>query len=510
MYRNHFGLEELPFSVTPDPRFIYNSANYEEVLGKLRYGIEGRKGFIVVTGEAGTGKTTLLRRLMRSFSNRIAYAYIFNPRLKFTSLLRAILNDLGTPARTTDKESMLEQLNDYVLRQHTQGRIVTWIFDEAQGLSDEVLEELRLLGNLETDSEKLIQIILVGQPELESRLDRPKMRQFKQRVAHRHVLYPLAAHEVGPYLAARLNQAGYKGGELFNLTTVKLIAAYSRGIPRVINSLCDNALERAYQAGCTTITPEVIDDAAAELRLDGRLPSEIKPPVETVDAPSELANCRAPAIVDTGDRPDNLIAAGEYDTPPPIGSVARPVRAEFALDKKQLKFATGALTAIVVLAWGWAVSSPPRTEVTVSHTNKSTMEVRNLLPKLTVTRASVGTSSDRPGTSGLSPEILPRSSIGVLPESDPQTAERPRKTPPTPVATRKIIKPPAHKEFRVSVATLLRNKPTANADIIDTLRPGLRVEVASHGGEFLRVRSLGEDRVHGYVHVDDAFFEPLR
>ena len=119
----------MPFSVTPDPRFIYNSANYEEVLGKLRYGIEGRKGFIVVTGEAGTGKTTLLRRSMRSFSNRIAYAYIFNPRLKFTSLLRAILNDLGTPARTSDKESMLEQLNDYVLRQHSQGRIVTWIFD---------------------------------------------------------------------------------------------------------------------------------------------------------------------------------------------------------------------------------------------------------------------------------------------------------------------------------------------------------------------------------------------
>ncbi len=167
MYRNHFGFEELPFSVTPDPRFIYNSANYEEVLGKLRYGIEAKKGFIVVSGEAGTGKTTLLRRLMRSFSDRIAYAYIFNPRLKFTSLLRAILKDLGIPARATDKESMLEQINEYVLRQHKQGRIVTWIFDEAQGLSDEVLEELRLLGNLETDSEKLIQIILVGQPELE-------------------------------------------------------------------------------------------------------------------------------------------------------------------------------------------------------------------------------------------------------------------------------------------------------------------------------------------------------
>ena len=508
MYCNHFGFEELPFSVTPDPRFIYNGANYEDVLGKLRYGIEAKKGFIVVSGEAGTGKTTLLRRLMRSFSNRIAYAYIFNPRLKFTSLLRAILKDLGLSAMATDKESMLEQLNEYVLRQHEQGRIVTWIFDEAQGLSDEVLEELRLLGNLETDSEKLIQIILVGQPELDSRLDQPKMRQFKQRVAHRHVLYPLAPHEVSPYLAARLDQAGYKGEELFNLTTVNLIAGYSRGIPRVINSLCDNALERAYQVGCTTITPEVIDDAAAELRLDGTLPSEIKSPVETVDAPSELANCRAPAIVDTGGRADELISAGEYDTPPPIGSVARPVRA--AVDKKQLRFATGALTAIVVLAWGWAVSWPPRTEVTVSQTNKSTMEVRNVMPKLTVTHASVGTSSDRPDTSGLSPQVMPRASIGAPPESDPQTAERPDNTQQPPVATRKIIKPPTLKEFLVSEGTFLRNKPTANADIIDTLRPGIRVEVIGRGGEFLHVRTLGDDTVRGYVHVDDAFFEPLR
>jgi general secretion pathway protein A len=510
MYRNHFGFEELPFSITPDPRFIYNSANYEDVLGKLRYGIEAKKGFIVVSGEAGTGKTTLLRRLMRGFSDRIAYAYIFNPRLKFTSLLRAILKDLGIPARATDKESMLEQLNEYVLRQHKQGRIVTWIFDEAQGLSDEVLEELRLLGNLETDSEKLIQIILVGQPELESRLDRPKLRQFKQRVAYRLVLYPLAPHEVSPYLAARLDQAGYKGGELFNLTTVNLIAAYSRGIPRVINSLCDNALGRACQAGSTTITPEVIDDAAAELRLDERLRSEPKQSVETVDAPSELANCRAPAIVDTGGQADELISAVGYKTPPALESIARPVRADFAVDKQQLGFAIGALIAIVALAWGLAVSWPLRPEVTVSHTNDSAIVVRDVMPGLAVTPAPLKTSLDRSRPSWISVKIMPQAPVGVMRDSAPQTPERPGNAQHPPVANRKIIQPPALKEFRVSEATFLRNKPTANADIIDTLRPGIRVEVIGRGGEFLRVRSLGDDRVRGYVHVDDAFFEPLR
>lgn len=510
MYRNHFGFDELPFKVTPDPRFIYNSANHEEVLGKLRYGIEAKKGFIVVSGEAGTGKTTLLRRLMRGFSDRIAYAYIFNPRLKFTSLLRVILKDLGIPAGAADKESMLEQLNEYVLRQHKQERIVVWIFDEAQGLSDEVLEELRLLGNLETDSEKLIQIVLVGQPELENRLDRPRLRQFKQRVAHRHVLYPLLPHEVSPYLAARLDQAGYKGRELFNLPTVNLIAGYSRGIPRVINSLCDNALERACQAGAATITPQVINDAAAELRLDGRLPSETKPPGEKVDALRELANRGAPAIVDICRQPDDRISAVGFSTAPPIESVARPVRPGFATNKRQLRFALGALATIVVLAWGLAASWPRRPEVAVSHTNDSAIVVRNVMPGLAVTPAPVKTSLDRSRPLGLSAKIMPQVPVGAMRDSDPQTADRPGNAQHPRVDTRKIIQPPAHKEFRVSVATFLRNKPTANADIIDTLRPGLRVEVAGHGGEFLRVRSLGDDRVHGYVHLDDAFFEPLR
>ena len=510
MYRNHFGFEELPFSITPDPRFIYNSANYEEVLGKLRYGIEAKKGFIVVSGEAGTGKTTLLRRLMRSFSDRIAYAYIFNPRLKLTSLLRAILNDLGVPAKATDKESMLEQLNEYVLRQHKNGRIVTWIFDEAQGLSDEVLEELRLLGNLETDSEKLIQIILVGQPELEHRLDRPKLRQVKQRIAHRLVLYPLAPHEVSPYLAARLDQAGYKGGELFNLISVNLIAAYSRGIPRVINSLCDNALERACQAGAATISPEIIDDAATELRLDERSQVETKQPVEIVDAPNDLANCRAPGIVDTHGRPDGLISTVGYETPPALAAVARPVRAHLAADRKQVWFAMGALTAIVVLAWGLAASWPLRPEIAVSSTNDSAVAVRDPMPGLAVTPAPAKTSLDPSRPSWISAGIVPPAPVGVIRDSVPQAAEPPGSAQPPPAATRKIIQPRALKEFRVSEATFLRNKPTANADIIDTLRPGIRVEIIGRGGEFLRVRSLGDDTVRGYVHVDDAFFEPIR
>jgi len=504
MYQKHFGLEDLPFSVTPDPRFIYNSAIYDEVLGKLRYGIEAKKGFIVLSGEAGTGKTTLLRRLMRSFSDSVAYAYIFNPRLKFTSLLRAILKDLGIPARAADKESMLEQVNEYLLKQHMHGRIVALIFDEAQGLSDEVLEELRLLGNLETDSEKLIQIILVGQPELEFRLDRAKLAQLKQRIAHRLVLHPLAPDEVGPYIAARLEQAGYKGGELFNVNAVTLIAGCSGGIPRIINSLCDNALMRACKAGIRTVTPEMIDEAAKELRVDG-IRSEPEPPLDEVDDLDEPADTGTSSVAASRDRYDDAIAANGYDTPLPSARVAQPVvRAGLTFSKKQLGFASAALMTVVVLAWGLASSWTLRPQVAVSsHTNDSVIEVRNVVPDLALTPEQVNTR-------GQSAATMPQAPISATPDSTVPAAERPENADRPAVAVRKVTPPRAPREFRVITGTFLRNKPTADADIIETLRPGLRVTVAGHGGDFLRVRSLGEDRVQGYVHVDDAFFEPLR
>ena len=504
MYRKHFGLEELPFSVTPDPRFIYNSAIYDEVLGKLRYGIEAKKGFIVLSGEAGTGKTTLLRRLMRSFSDRVAYAYIFNPRLKFTSLLRAILKDLGIPARAADKESMLEQINEYLLRQHMHERIVALIFDEAQGLSDEVLEELRLLGNLETDSEKLIQIILVGQPELELRLDRAKLAQLKQRIAHRLVLHPLAPDEVGPYIAARLEQAGYKGGELFKVNAVTLIASCSGGIPRIINSLCDNALMHACKAGIRTVTPEMIDEAAKELRVDGRIGSEPEASSDEIDDLDESADAETQPVVASRDRYVDAIAVAGFHTPPPSAKAAQPVRAGFAASKKQLGFAGAALMTAVVLAWSLASSWTLQPQVAVSsHTNDSVIEVRNVVPDLALTPAPVNTG-------GQSAAIMPQAPVGAIPDSAVPAAEQPENAQRPPVAARKITPPRAPREFRVITGTFLRNKPTADAEIIETLRPGLRVTVSGHGGDFLRVRSLGEDRVQGYVHVDDAFFEPLR
>jgi general secretion pathway protein A len=275
MYGKHFGLVELPFSVTPDPRFSYTNSLYREAFATLRYGIEARKGFIVITGEAGTGKTTLLRRLMRTVEATVHTAFIFNTHLDFTELLRLVLNELGVAPSAQDRLTLMAHLNDYLIEQLHKDHIVSVLVDEAQDLSDEMLEELRLLSNLETDRAKLIQIVLMGQPELERKLNQPELRQLKQRVAVRCRLAPLLSDEVAPYINSRLQTVGYKGKELFDLGSVQKIALYSKGIPRLINVICDNALLIAYAASQSKVSAKIIDEVARDLQLLERSPVKV-------------------------------------------------------------------------------------------------------------------------------------------------------------------------------------------------------------------------------------------
>ena len=267
MYNSYFGFRESPFSVTPDPRFFYTNPVYLEAFATLRYGIEAKKGFIVITGEVGTGKTTLLRKLLHNLADTVHSVFVFNSCLSFPELLQLTLLDLGLTSKDQSKVAMLLELNDYLIKQLNQGHTVTMLIDEAQNLSDDVLENLRLLSNLETDQEKLIQMVLMGQPELQTKLAQPHLRQLKQRVALHCRLSPLADNEVGPYIDSRLMAAGYEGKDLFHPDAVARIAYYSKGIPRVMNIICDNALLSVYAESQQIVSADKIDRVARDLEL---------------------------------------------------------------------------------------------------------------------------------------------------------------------------------------------------------------------------------------------------
>lgn len=265
MYLNFYGLTEAPFNITPDPRFLFFTRHHHEAYTHLIYGIENRKGFIELTGEVGSGKTTLCRAVLSTLKANIRTALILNPGLTQIQLLRSILNDFGLPARGRDRLSYIETLNEFLLDQINTGNNVAVIIDEAQDLSAGVLEQIRLLSNLETDQHKLIQIVLCGQPELRARLATPELRQLRQRITVRYHLLPLTFDETNQYIDFRLKQAGREQGELFAPDAVKSVFKYTKGIPRMINALCDIALLAGYAAGASQITAACVKKAIAQL-----------------------------------------------------------------------------------------------------------------------------------------------------------------------------------------------------------------------------------------------------
>jgi general secretion pathway protein A len=272
MYNRYFGFRESPFSIAPDPRFFYSNPVYLEAYANLRYGIEAKKGFISITGEVGTGKTMLLRKLMRNFENTIHSVFIFNTNLTFNELLRSILNDLGLQTQGKDRLAMFDDLNAYLIEQVGKDHIVCLLIDEVQNLSDESLEGLRLLSNFETDREKLLQIVMMGQPEFKEKLKQPSLRQLRQRIALQFEIAPLKDDEVGSYVNFRLQSAGYEGKDLFHPEAIQKIALYSKGIPRLIHVLCDNALLTAFAASQKTVSAALIREVAEDFGLALKTP----------------------------------------------------------------------------------------------------------------------------------------------------------------------------------------------------------------------------------------------
>jgi general secretion pathway protein A len=269
MYNAFFGFSESPFSLSPDPAFFYRSEQHEEALANLVYGVQARKGFIVLSGEVGTGKTTMLECLRDYLESQyIEFAFLFNSRVNVEQFFEMIAYDLDLPCQRTSKTDVLFALNQLLVEQAQEGRTVVLIVDEAHNLEWEVLEEIRLLGNLENRNGKLLQIILSGQPELDRKLDAPNLRQLKQRIVLRCNLQPFTLRDAVEYMESRLERVGMPEQEVFSEELMAEIHLRSQGIPRVINALCDNLLLTAFAMETKVCTLEMLDEVCKDMRLE--------------------------------------------------------------------------------------------------------------------------------------------------------------------------------------------------------------------------------------------------
>lgn len=334
MYKEFFGLDDIPFTLTPDPRFIVFTPSYNEVLASLYYGLENSKGLIVLTGEVGTGKTTALRWILRRLDSSVLAAYVFNPRLSIDEFYHHVTQMLGI-RDWNNKAELLDVMGKVLEERHRRGLRTVIIIDEAHELSDYVLEEIRLLLNFESDNAKHLQIVLTGQPELRDKLNQPNLRQLKQRVALRCNMHPYPnVDEVNRYITERLLIAGADDPNLFTQSAVDLIYQCSEGIPRNINNICDNAMLTAYAAGERLIGRQIIEGVAENLDL---LPENVSvaPPAGNTAAGRTM---RPEAREDLWDGLDRVEAAKPmFRTDSRNGQpIPKPVDEDFELDFEAL------------------------------------------------------------------------------------------------------------------------------------------------------------------------------
>jgi general secretion pathway protein A len=340
LYLTHFGLREAAFNITPDPAFLYLSTSHREGLAQLSYGVKARKGFIVLTGEVGTGKTTLIQALLKELDASTQTALIFSTITTALDLLRFVCEEFGLTdfrAPRQDMHDYLTLVNEFLLERYRACGNCVLIIDEAQNLSAEVLESIRLLSNFETPKDKLLQILLVGQPELATRLNSSTLRQLKQRITLRHHLRPLSLDECREYIVSRLRSAGREDGQVFRSAALQAIHAYAGGLPRLINILCDNAMLTAFAFGKSQVEFEMVREVAEDLNLtatmlntrsfkiaatthsNGLAPKPIHPPAaaslqqsEPAPDPRSVANpitsSATPKIVTSGKFLDELSA----------------------------------------------------------------------------------------------------------------------------------------------------------------------------------------------------------
>jgi general secretion pathway protein A len=265
VYLEYYGLKQQPFDLTPNPRFLFNSGKHREAFNHLLYGIRERKGFVQLTGEIGAGKTTLCRALLEQLDGQFSTALILNPVLSPDELMKAIATEFGLDVKGRDRLETIAIIGEFLLKQIENGRETVLIVDEAQNLTEELLEQVRLLSNIETDDRKLLQIVLMGQPELRHRLNSPRLKQLRQRITVRYHLMPLTRFETGQYIRHRLELAGSRGVPFFTRPALWRVFNYSKGVPRLVNAVCDKALLAGFVAQRDRINYQMVGRAIREL-----------------------------------------------------------------------------------------------------------------------------------------------------------------------------------------------------------------------------------------------------
>jgi len=289
MYKEFFGLRANPFNVNPDPRYLFLTRHTEEALACLTYGIQSRKGFVLLTGEVGTGKTTLVNKLLEWLRlQQVATAFVFNSRMDVPQFLDFMMSDFGVLGDTKSKSQVLQHLYSWLLDRYRAGETAVLIVDEAQNLTDEVLEEIRMLTNLETFTEKLLQIILVGQPELEQRLRQPNLRQLRQRLTLRAKTHPLNLEETRSYVVQRLRIAGSNGEPIFDPEALVALYKYSQGIPRIINLLCEHCLVSAFVDQKKLVTGGTVESVARDFDLSDSSAANVMTPIVPPTTPEKF------------------------------------------------------------------------------------------------------------------------------------------------------------------------------------------------------------------------------
>jgi general secretion pathway protein A len=329
MYERFYGLRERPFALSPDPDYLYPSRVHREALDYLRYGLESHAGFVVITGEIGSGKTTLLQTLLRGLDSQTTVGRIVNTMLEPRELLETIMIDFGLDPGGHSKPIMLRDLAQYLVDQRLAGRLILLVIDEAQNLSLAALEELRMLSNLETEKSKLLQIVLVGQPNLRDKLAAPELEQLRQRITVSYHLSPLDAEETAKYINHRLRRAATGAPLEFPREVTDVVHNRSRGVPRIINVICDATLVFGYAEERRQIDPALMADVLVELEATGVLPpartvGDVPVPAAAVSAPATIPNAPAVAPVAPAILPQSTVAA---PTPDAVGASYAAARA---------------------------------------------------------------------------------------------------------------------------------------------------------------------------------------